>query len=229
MRRMLLLVVMLVSALVVADAYAAPFHSQDFDTPQAPAPSAARHNRSAQAQPSPSANVDSATTAPARILRRSETDHFDNWVVKCDEFADAPKKRACSARLEAEQSGNTRIILIWTMYINDAKHLIGVLQTLTGVMIAPGVEVELGRDKSKYSGNDKAKEKESSPRRFVYESCDPTRCFATLSLDSAFIRDAIAAPTATVIIRAINGSTVRISFPIKGFDKAYAQLRANAG
>ena len=63
--------------------------------------------------------------------------------------------------------------------------------------------------------------------KFVYESCDQNRCIATLPLDDAFVRDATAATKATVTLRAINGETVKLDFPIKGFDKAYAQLKAN--
>jgi invasion protein IalB len=226
MRRLLPLVVTLGSVLVAGDADTAPFYLQDLEAQQAaPLPSTPKTDRSSQVQPSPSSNAPSAAAPPARVLRRSESEHFDNWVVNCQEFTDTPKKRTCDAQLKAEQSGDTRIIFIWTMYISDSKQLVGVLQTLTGVMIAPGVEVELGQDNEK----DKAKEKKAAVWKFVYESCEPTRCLATLNLDNTFIRDATATPMATVTIRAINGNTVRLNFPIKGIDKAYAQLRANAG
>jgi len=42
------------------------------------------------------------------------------------------------------------------------------------------------------------------------------------------VRDATAATKASVSLRAINGNAVKLDFPIKGFDKAYAQLKANA-
>ncbi|HXZ07925.1 MAG TPA: invasion associated locus B family protein [Paraburkholderia sp.] len=173
-----------------------------------------------QVQPAAPAN---AAKPPAKLPQRTETLRFDNWVVACQEFADTPKKRACNAELQAEDSGSARVIIVLTLYINDSKQLVGVVQTPSGVMLAPGVELKLDGD-----AGDKAKEN-ASTKKFVYESCEPNRCIATLNLDSAFVRDASAASTTTVILRAINGSTVQYKFPIKGFDKAYGQLKAAAG
>ena len=208
MRRTLRLIVLLGTAIAAVNSHATTLLSDGIA------------QTSPQAQPAPPAN---AATPPARLPQRTETLRFDNWVVTCQEFADAPKKRTCNAELRAEDSGSARIILVWTLYMNDRKQLVGVLQTPSGVMLAPGVEVKLD------NGQDGEKAKENaSAKKFMYESCEPNRCIATLNLDSAFVRDATAASTITVIIRAINGSTSQFKFPIKGFDKAYGQLKANA-
>jgi invasion protein IalB len=221
MRRALPLIVMIGSLLAVSDACAVTLNLED-STAQQNTPSSSsnssQNGRSSQGQPSQPSKATSAApepqaVPPPRVPQRTEILNFDNWVVTCQEFADAPRKRACNAQLRAEQSGSTQIILVWTMYVNDSKQLVGVLQMPTGVMIGPGVEVTLG---------------ETPARRFVYESCDSSRCAATLVLDSTFIRDAAVASTAAANIHAINGSAVRMSFPIKGFDRAHERLKANA-
>ena len=89
-------------------------------------------------------------------------------------------------------------------------------------MLTPGVEIELE------NANHAKKESKSPKHKFVYESCDPRWCVATLKLDNTFIREATSTSSATAIIHAINGNILRFSFPNKGFDKAYAQLKANA-
>jgi hypothetical protein len=43
-------------------------------------------------------------------------------------------------------------------------------------------------------------------------------------MDSKFVREATAAESADAVIYAINGNAVKFSFPLKGFDKAYAAL-----
>ena len=142
--------------------------------------------------------------------------------MTCQEFADPPKKRACNAVLRAQTSGNASVIIIWTVSINDKKQFVGVLETPPGVLLAPGVEMELQSTKD-------AKKQTKGPKyKFVYESCGPSRCAATLNFDDAFIREAMSAATANLLIQSSDGSTVRFDFPIKGFDKAYAQLKANS-
>ncbi len=178
--------------------------------------------------PDPNAALAQQQSAPggsaptARLPEHTETWRFDNWLVTCQEFADPPKKRACNAALRAQTSGNASVIIIWTVSINDKKQFVGVLETPPGVLLAPGVEMELQSTKD-------AKKQTKGPKyKFVYESCGPSRCAATLNFDDAFIREAMSAATANLLIQSSDGSTVRFDFPIKGFDKAYAQLKANS-
>lgn len=172
-----------------------------------------------QAQPGAPA---SAARPPVRLPQRIEILRFDNWAVTCNEFADTPNKRACNAELHAEgsASGGARVIIVLTLYINDAKQLVGVLRTPTGVMLAPGVELKFDEAGDKTGEN-------AGVNKFIYESCETNGCVATSILDSAFIRHATSAPATTVIMRAANGGTVQFKLPIQGFDKAYDQLKAS--
>jgi hypothetical protein len=45
-------------------------------------------------------------------------------------------------------------------------------------------------------------------------------------MDNAFIHDLSAAQSAQIALHAINGQTLQFDFPVKGFDKAFGQLRA---
>jgi len=219
MRRVLRLIVAFGIAIAAVDSHAATLFPDAFAQTSPPG-NAVMPPASPRAQSAPPANP---ATPPVRLPQRTEALRFDNWVVTCQEFADAPKKRTCNAELQAEVSGSPGIILVWTLYMNDSKQLVGVLHTPSGVMLAPGVEIKLD------NGEDAEKPKDNAPaKKFVYESCEPNGCIATLNLDSAFVRDAMAASTTTVIIRAVNGRTVQFKIPIKGFDKAYGQLKANA-
>ena len=90
-----------------------------------------------------------AASKPAEPERpeRTETMNFQNWEVTCQVFSEKTKKRTCSAQLRAEQAGSHRIILVWTIFINAKKQAVGVLETLTGVAIPPGVNLRLENGK----------------------------------------------------------------------------------
>jgi invasion protein IalB len=104
------------------------------------------------------------------------------------------------------------MVLAWTVSINDSKQFVTVLQTPTGVAITPGIELQ---------------PEKAAKRKLSYESCEPGRCTANFTMDAALLREITAAPTAQVIVYAVNGQSVQFNFPIKGFDKATAHLRAN--
>jgi invasion protein IalB len=156
-----------------------------------------------------------AASKPAEPERpeRTETTNFQNWEVTCQVFSEKTKKRTCSAQLRAQQAGSHRIILVWTIFINAKKQPVGVLETLTGVAIPPGVNLHLENGK------------QATDWKFTYQDCGPAHCHAVRILDGKFIHEATAASTAAAIMQADSGQTLRINFPIKGFGKAFAQLK----
>jgi invasion protein IalB len=77
------------------------------------------------------------------------------------------------------------------------------------VLIAPGVEVRLGK---------------AATRKAPFAFCDNGRCTATLNIDQNAVRDITNAGTAEVVIHAPNVGGIQFSFPVKGFDKAYAEV-----
>ncbi len=167
----------------------------------------------AQAQaPAPQGQAAQPAQAPAQPPAapiRTEILKFDSWTATCNEF-EAPKKRTCAAQLQVQQSGSNQVILTWVVFINDNKQLVTVLQTPTGVTIAPGVKLRLEK---------------AAERTLPFETCDNGQCTASQVLDNNLLRDMGAASTAQVTVQAINGNQVNFNFPVKGIDKALAHLR----
>jgi invasion protein IalB len=152
-----------------------------------------------------------AQSSPAaKPLRHTEVFYFDDWTVICQEFADASAERSCSAQLQAQQSETNRTVVVWAVKINGQK-VNATLQTLTGVMLAPGADLQ---------------PENSEVRKFAFETCDTNGCVASATLDDKFLHDATKSSKATVTLHGTAGNTIRFEIPMKGFDRAFAQLKA---
>jgi invasion protein IalB len=172
--------------------------------PPAPAPAAEpRAQAGAPAAPPP------AAPPPPQIPTRTEILNFDNWVVTCNEFAEGPRKRVCSALLQILQQNTNQMVFTWAVAVDDKRQMITVMQTPTGVLIAPGIELKVGK---------------IPPHKVPFASCDTGRCVATLPMDAALLQEMAAVPTAEAVIQGIQGNTVQFNIQMKGFDKAFAAL-----
>ena len=190
--------------------------AQNRPAPARPAPTQAQTPAAAPQQPqqqqgqqTQQAQPQQQQQPPAPTPTRTEILNLDNWVVTCREFAEGKRKRICSALLQITQSGTNNIVLAWTMGQDDENRMTSVLQTPTGVLIAPGAELRLGK---------------AAPRKLAYTMCDNGRCTVTSPVDNTLVRDITAAGEAEVVIQAANGSNVQFKFPLKGFDRAYAEI-----
>src|SRR5262249_4757132 len=101
-----------------------------------PAPRAGQPHTPGQQAP-PAQPVAAAPQVPTRV----EILNFDNWAVTCNEFADGPRTKRCSAMLHIMQQNTNQTVFTWTVGIDDKKQLVAIFQTPTGVVIAPGVEL----------------------------------------------------------------------------------------
>jgi invasion protein IalB len=176
--------------------------------PQRAAPSnraSTAQNTAPQAQPAPAP----AEAEPPRPIR-TEILNFDNWTLTCVEYAEARGKQTCAATLQMVQAKSRQVLLAWTVGIGGDGRPVLTIQAPTGILIAPGIEVTLGKAK---------------PRRIAFTSCDTGHCTASTPLDDALVRELGAADMAEVDIQAMNGNNVQFKMPIKGFEKAYAGLR----
>jgi invasion protein IalB len=163
--------------------------------------------RSTQAQATP-AQPQQEPPAP-KIPIRTEISRFDGWIVTCNEFEGGSKTRGCSAQLQILQEKTNQPVFSWTIGLDDKKQLISVLQTPTGVAIAPGVELRVGKIPA---------------RKIPFATCETTRCIATTIVDAALLREMTTSPTAQAVIQGSQGNTVDFNIRMKGFDKAYAAL-----
>jgi invasion protein IalB len=175
-------------------------------TPATPPGEHARAQAAAQAN---TGQAPAQTPTPPQVPTRTEILNFENWAVTCNEFADAPRAKRCSALLQILQQNTNQIVFTWTVAMDDHKQLVAVLQTPTGVVIAPGVELKVGK---------------SPAQKIPFASCDPGRCIATAPVDANLVREMTTSPTAEAIIQGSQGNTVQFNIQMKGFDRAYAAL-----
>jgi invasion protein IalB len=181
----------------------------------APAAASKTQARYAQAPPSaspPSPQTPAQNRPPPPTPQRTEILKFDNWMVTCFYFTEGPKKHACSAQLQVQvqQSGASQTLLSWVVSPNDSNQTVTDLQTPTGISIPPGVQIEFDK---------------KTKRTLPFDSCDTGHCTAVSTMDANFIRELSTAQAAEILIHAGNGQTIQFNIPVKGFDKAYAQLR----
>jgi invasion protein IalB len=174
--------------------------------PVAPAPPAPAAP-AAQA-PAGTAQPQAEAAAPPEPTRR-EILRFENWIVTCDEFAEGPRTRSCTAVTQRLNPQNKQLVFQWMVGMDKDKQLVTVMQTATGVSIPPGVELRLGK---------------SAPHKIPYVSCEPGGCVAKSNIDANLLRDLTGSPTAEVVIQGSQGNTVQIPVEMKGFDRAYAVL-----
>jgi invasion protein IalB len=148
------------------------------------------------------------------LPQRTEILRFDNWTVTCNEFAEPTPHHECIANMQVIAQAQNQIVLQWTLGF-DNNHQPGiVLQTPTGVAIAPGVELRFGTESDIKSGKVAA-------RRATYTICEANRCLATLPVDPILLKDMTAAQAAEVGVHSSQGTVVQFNIPMKGFDKAY--------
>jgi invasion protein IalB len=140
---------------------------------------------------------------------RTETRSFDNWSVSCAEF-EKPQTTRCSATLQVVPEKSNQVVFAWTIAFGDDKRLTGTLITPTGVQIAPGVELKLGK---------------AGVRKVAFSACTPRQCVGVFPVDESLVKETMQTENAEAIIQAVDGRTIRFTFPIKGIDRAVAQLR----
>jgi len=170
----------------------------------APAPSAP----AAPAAQAPGALAQPQATAPPPEPTRTEIQKFDNWVVTCNEFAEGPRTRACSAVTRGFNQ-NKQLVFQWTVAVDSTKQLVTVMETLPGVAIPPGIELRVGK---------------SASHKIPYMTCETGVCIARSNVDANLLRDLTGSPTAEIVIQGSQGNTVQFPVEMKGFDRAYAVL-----
>ncbi|MFT0891704.1 invasion associated locus B family protein [Pseudochelatococcus sp. G4_1912] len=152
-------------------------------------------------------------TAPANAEaqpQRIETTVHESWTVTCQDTAD--KKNTCTAvlRVADNQSGN--VVLVWAIGKDMSGKLTAVMQTPTGVQLAPGVILKVGK---------------GADRKLTYATCSPRQCDATAPFDAAFLKDVNAAEEATAVITLIDGRAAEFKFPLKGSASALKLVTAS--
>lgn len=168
----------------------------------------------AQAQPAPApappaAAQPGAEAPPPPQPFRTEILNFDSWSVTCQEFRDPKPRKVCQAQMQVVRQGTQQVVLSLAVVADDKGVWRALVSTPTGVAIQPGVDVAV---------------QGAAGRKAQYETCEPQRCIAALALDEKTVKDFAAAQQveATVVTNA--GQAIKLTFPMKGFDKAWPAL-----
>ncbi|MBB3809236.1 invasion associated locus B family protein [Pseudochelatococcus contaminans] len=146
-----------------------------------------------------------APTTPQRV----ETTVYNAWTVTCRDLED--KKNDCAAMLRVADKDSGNIVLVWVVGKDQANKLTSVIQTPTGVQLAPGVSLKVGS---------------AAARKLAYTACSPNQCDATLPADAPFVKEVTAGAEATATITLIDGRTAEFKFPLDG---SAAALKRVAG
>jgi invasion protein IalB len=156
----------------------------------------------------PAAGAAPAAAAPK--IQRTEVINAGNWTVTCAQTDQPNTKPRCSATLKITQEANNaqRVVFTWLMGTQDGKPL-SVVSIPPGILISPGVVVKVGaKEGAKYS----------------YSLCQPDHCEAIVPLDEALQKELAGSPTAEVSVVAVNGSTVKFTVNLAGFEQAFAEV-----
>lgn len=165
----------------------------------------------APAQPAPAAQQPAADAPPPPQPWRTEILAFDAWSVTCQEFREPKPRKVCQAQMQVVRQGTQQIVLSLAVLADDKGVWRAAIGTPTGVAIQPGVDVAV---------------QGAAARKAVYETCEPQRCLAALVLDEKTVKDFAAAPQLEATVVTNVGQAVKLTFPMKGFDKAWAALTA---
>jgi invasion protein IalB len=175
---------------------------------QAP-PASRAPQRGPAAPPAPKAEPASPPSGQPQVIARTEIQYFENWTVTCNEFAEGPRTRVCSALLQVVQQETNQRVFTWSVTVDNNKQMVTVLQTPTGVAITPGVELQIGK---------------APGHKVPFTACDTGGCLATLPMDATLVREMTTSATAEAILQNSQGKTVQFDIQMKGFDKALVIL-----
>jgi invasion protein IalB len=162
----------------------------------------------APAQPPPAQPAPAATPEAPRPVR-VETINYGNWTVTCQEFAEPKGRQVCTGQLQVAREGTSQVVLLWAIGPGDDGKPVNAIRTLPGVLIAPGVELKIGK----------------TVRQVAFTSCEANHCLAVFDLNDAFAREIAGVEQAEVVVTSSNKQRVQFAIPIAGIDRAIAAVR----
>ena len=153
--------------------------------------------------PTPATNP----TPTADTATWSVVETHDAWEVQCP--SDREDNHSCVASLRFTQQDTGQVVLSWMVIRAEDGSLALAIQSPSGVLLPPGIELTLGA---------------AEVRHIAYASCLPARCTAAVPMDEAFIREMSAAAEARLKIVAANSRALEFSIPVTGFSEAIAVI-----
>lgn len=148
---------------------------------------------------------------------RTESKAVDAWQVNCN-FGKNNQKLGCSAILKITQKIAAKtdkdkpqdsVVMLWQIGKGSDGRYVSSIQTPTGVLIKPGVQLKLASVHGV---------------TLTYVACDSSACTAGAVLDDNLLQQAKKAQTAEIVLQSIDGKAYTYSFSPKGIDKAILEI-----
>lgn len=150
-------------------------------------------------------------------VTRTESKAVDAWQVVCS-FGKDNQNLGCAAILKITQKIAAKldkdkpqdsVVLLWQIGKGHDGSYVSSIQTPTGVLIKPGVQLKLASVHGV---------------TLTYVACDSSACTAGAVLDENLLQQARKAQTAEIILQSLDGKAYTYSFSPKGIDKAIQEI-----
>ena len=113
-----------------------------------------------------------------------------------------------AAKLDKDKPQDS-VVLLWQIGKGHDGSYVSSIQTPTGVLIKPGVQLKLASVHGV---------------TLTYVACDSSACTAGAVLDENLLQQARKAQTAEIILQSLDGKAYTYSFSPKGIDKAIQEI-----
>lgn len=150
---------------------------------------------------------------------RTESKVIGAWQVDCS-FGKNNQKLGCAAILTVTQKAAAKagdeipqesIVMLWQIGKSQNGNFVSTIQTPTGVVIKPGVQLKLTTAQAEVT--------------LPFVSCDQKACFAGLVMDDYFLKKAVSEQKVNVVLQAVDSKVYTYSFYPKGIDKAMLAIK----
>lgn len=145
-----------------------------------------------------------AVTTPTKTTTTTST--YGGWTVQCQESGET---KVCSATFRVFNKENNANILVWAFGFNTEGKFLAELNTLTDILIEPGVVLTLD---------------EGKPIKVNYVECSTRGCKARLEMTPNLVRQMKAAKKAKIDMTRLDGQVIQFAMEIPGIDQALADL-----
>jgi|GEM_PF-702844 len=165
-------------------------------------------------------DVTSPMYVAEQISSGIKVEHFDDWVLRCvDAEGTSDDKTAKLASCEIYQplivNNNGTMVEVLNLAVSRANDKAG--KANWALIVLTWLDVHLASDFGFGIGN-------RQPKRIRYRNCNQSGCFVVIPLDNDHIDQLKKAAEGNAFFRLLNGQTVKMSFSLKGFTKAFNAL-----
>ena len=152
-----------------------------------------------------------------------QTKHFEDWTLRCITKAEVDEKSAVPSACEIAQplmvNQDGKSVEVLSLAVSRANDKAG--RADWAMVVLTPLDVHLASDFGFAAGNTK-------PSLMRYRNCNHLGCFVIVPLDRDRLGQMKKASSGTVYFRLLNNQTVKVSFSLKGFTKAFDALSSGS-